>query len=187
MTRSSAQFRTLPNELPLELPAPFSADSVRPGPSYFIIPVACPANSNELPRKRLVGDPKTGTIRAMSLFGTIGKLIAAVIGGRRPTWDCFYSYSEDEFYDRLCSVGADIIFLHASHKDLFQRIKLDPTFYDIPLVMIDSWDDHEFPKRRERYLKSGADAVLFVPVLEQAIMEVVNALLPGTQPDPTEE
>ncbi len=79
-------------------------------------------------------------------------MIDAVIRGRRPTWDSFYSYSEDEFYDRLCSVGADIIFLHASHRDLFQRIKLDPTFCDIPLVMIDSWDDYEFPKRRERII-----------------------------------
>ncbi|HEY4162391.1 MAG TPA: hypothetical protein VGM59_04960 [Dongiaceae bacterium] len=175
--RASNAVRATLIDTPLALPTPISTDSVRPGPSYFIVPTKDPANTNSVSKKRSAGDPVTGAVRVASMFGYIGRLIDAFVKGRRPAWESFYAYDQEAFYDHICSAGADIIFLHASYQDLLQRLKLDSNFCDIPVVLIDSWDTKESVAAHERWIRSGAAAVLFVPVMEAPLFKVLDELL----------
>ncbi|HVM83200.1 MAG TPA: hypothetical protein VMW18_04875 [Candidatus Binatia bacterium] len=114
------------------------------------------------------------------MFGTIGVLIDAYIEGLRPGARSFYAFDAETFYSHLCEQGADVIFLHASYVDFFQRLKLDPSFCDIPVVMIDSWERHAHHSAREHYLGMGAAAVLFLPVTSQSVESVLDSLFPET-------
>jgi hypothetical protein len=181
MNRSRAALLPL-LEIPFDFADPLSADSVRPGPSYFIVRAESPANSNAA-RSRSIGNPQTGAIRVASMFGTIGRLIDAYIRAHRPEWESFCRYDDESFYSQLCETGADVIILHAGREELLQRLKLDPSFCDIPIVLIDSWEIRSSAEARERWIRSGASAVLFIPFLDEALLNVIGEVLPETRPD----
>jgi hypothetical protein len=169
-------------EIPFDLHDPLYSDGVRPSPSYFIVPARDAVNSNA-PKMRSRGDPQTGKIRVVSLFGSIGRLIDAYVKSRWPDWESSYTNDPESLYDQICATGADLIFLHARYEELLQRLKLDPSFCDVPVVLIDSWDMRHTEASRERWIRSGATAVLFVPVLDQGLFALIEELLPGSASD----
>jgi hypothetical protein len=164
--------------VPLALPEPISTDSVKSGPSYFIVPVTESANSNLKRAKHPPGDPKSGAVRVATLYGSLGKLIDCYVTGVRPRYQSFYTEDREAFYSHLSQFGADLIFMHVGYGDVFEQLKLDPSFCDIPVVLIDSFTVGDTHQRREEYTQLGAAAVLFIPFIGESVLSVLDELLP---------
>ena len=162
-------------EIPLSLPQPVSIDDIRTiRPNLFVFQPRDAINANR-PRPRSRGEAGGAAIRIVSAFQY--SLIKAFINYGRPAYE-----SGDFVYEKVLDEGADLIFLSGRQLDILQCLKLDPLLCDIPVVIVDTVETRENCETRDRYLRGGADAVLFVPIDPVSVLSAIDVFLPPYTP-----
>jgi hypothetical protein len=87
----------------------------------------------------------------------------------------------------LCAGGADIIFVQQHWQGIIPTLRLNPAFAQTPIIVLDTRDWKAGYASRERHIKLGADAVLYITITEKSFLDVLGEFSPDKPSGGTEE